>query len=103
MVPVVLTELLSDAKLSSEVARTLSEVPLVQIETGYWQRAGMLRAKVLVWWSCSFVRHAAESEVLIEALFDFYVDAEGAVLVAQGDYGDVAIHVVFDLNDLLLG
>jgi hypothetical protein len=32
--------------------------------------------------SCSFVRHAAESEVLIEALFDFYVDAEGAVLVA---------------------
>jgi hypothetical protein len=53
--------------------------------------------------SCSFVRHAAESEVLIEALFDFYVDAEGAVLVAQGDYRDVAIHVVFDLNDLLLG
>jgi predicted nucleic acid-binding protein len=47
MVPVVLTELLSDAKLSSEVARTLSEVPLVQIETDYWQRAGMLRAKVL--------------------------------------------------------
>ena len=44
-----------------------------------------------------------EPEVLIEALFDFYVDAEGAVLVAQGDYGDVAIHVVFDLNDLLLG
>jgi predicted nucleic acid-binding protein len=47
MVPVVLTELLSDPKLSSDVARTLSEVPLVQIETDYWQRAGMLRAKVL--------------------------------------------------------
>jgi len=47
MVPVVLTELLSDAKLSSDVARTLSEVPLVPIETDYWQRAGMLRAKVL--------------------------------------------------------
>ena len=47
MVPVVLTELLSDAKLSSEVARTLSEVPLLPIETDYWQRAGMLRAKVL--------------------------------------------------------
>src|SRR5258705_13028937 len=47
MVPVVLTELLSEAKLSSEVARTLSEVPLVPIETDYWQRAGMLRAKVL--------------------------------------------------------
>ena len=47
MVPVVLTELLSDPKLSSDVARTLSEVPLVQIETDYWRGAGMLRAKVL--------------------------------------------------------
>jgi predicted nucleic acid-binding protein len=37
----------SDPKLSSDVVRTLSEVPLVQIETDYWQRAGMLRAKVL--------------------------------------------------------
>ena len=47
MVPVVLTELLSDPKLPSSVAETLSQVPLIQIETGYWQRAGALRAKVL--------------------------------------------------------
>jgi predicted nucleic acid-binding protein len=47
MVPAVLTELLSDPKLPPAVAKTLSEVPLIQIEAGYWQRAGMLRAKVL--------------------------------------------------------
>ena len=47
MVPVVLTELLSDPKLPSGVAETLSEVPLVEIAPGYWQRAGALRAKVL--------------------------------------------------------
>jgi predicted nucleic acid-binding protein len=47
MVPVVLTELLSDPKLPSGVAQTLSEVPLVEIGSGYWQRAGALRAKVL--------------------------------------------------------
>jgi predicted nucleic acid-binding protein len=47
MVPVVLTELLSDPKLSLEVAATLSEVPLIEIAPGYWQRAGALRAKVL--------------------------------------------------------
>ena len=47
MVPVVLAELLSDPKLPSDIARTLSEVPLVEIETDYWQRAGRLRAKVL--------------------------------------------------------
>ena len=28
-------------------AKSLSEVPLIEIEVGYWQRAGMLRAKVL--------------------------------------------------------
>jgi predicted nucleic acid-binding protein len=47
MVPVVLTELLSDPKLPSGVAETLSEVPSIEIVSGYWQRAGGLRAKVL--------------------------------------------------------
>src|SRR6266567_5166271 len=47
MVPVVLTELLSDPKLPSDIARTLSEVPLVKTALGYWQRAGALRAMVL--------------------------------------------------------
>lgn len=47
MVPVVLTELLSDAELPSHVAETISEVPLIEVASGYWQRAGMLRAKVL--------------------------------------------------------
>jgi len=47
MVPIVLTELFSDPRLPSDVAETLSEVPLVELEPGYWQRAGILRAKVL--------------------------------------------------------
>ena len=47
MVPAVLTELLSDPKLSSKVSETISEVPLIEISSGYWQRAGVLRAKVL--------------------------------------------------------
>jgi len=47
MAPVVLTELLSDPKLPSGVAELLSQVPLIEVEPGYWQRAGVLRAKVL--------------------------------------------------------
>jgi predicted nucleic acid-binding protein len=47
MVPVVLTELLSDPKLDRAVAETLSEVPIIEIGAGYWWRAGALRAKVL--------------------------------------------------------
>jgi len=47
MVPVVLTELLSDPKLSAEVATTLCDLPAIEIGPEYWQRAGALRAKVL--------------------------------------------------------
>lgn len=47
MVPVVLTELLSDPTLPAHVADTLSEVPLIEVAPGYWQRAGALRSKVL--------------------------------------------------------
>jgi predicted nucleic acid-binding protein len=47
MVPVVLTELLSDPRLPSHIAETISDVPLLEVASGYWQRAGALRAKVL--------------------------------------------------------
>jgi predicted nucleic acid-binding protein len=47
MVPVVLTELLSDPKLPSDVAESLAEVPMIEVGSDYWQRAGILRAKVL--------------------------------------------------------
>jgi predicted nucleic acid-binding protein len=47
MAPVVLAELLSDPKLPVEVSETLLEVPLMEVSPGYWQRAGVLRAKML--------------------------------------------------------
>ena len=47
MLPVVLTELLSDPKLPPEISARLRQVPMVEIEPGYWERAGALRAKAL--------------------------------------------------------
>jgi predicted nucleic acid-binding protein len=47
MIPAVLTELLSDPLLGSADAQTLAAVPVIDLEPGYWQRAGLLRAKVL--------------------------------------------------------
>lgn len=47
MVPAVLTELLSDSQLPANVAESLKELPMMEIELGYWQRAGELRARVL--------------------------------------------------------
>jgi predicted nucleic acid-binding protein len=47
MVPAVLTEMLSDPKMPADVAQTLAQLPLIEVESGYWQRAGALRAQVL--------------------------------------------------------
>ena len=47
MVPPVLTELLSDPGITSDVSKTLSELPLIEIQSGFWNRAGALRATVL--------------------------------------------------------
>jgi predicted nucleic acid-binding protein len=47
MIPVVLTELLSDPGIPANVSRTLCEVPRVEPDSAYWMNAGLLRAKVL--------------------------------------------------------
>jgi predicted nucleic acid-binding protein len=45
--PVVLSELLSSPKLPGEAAKLFANVPLLEVGSGYWERAGRLRAKVL--------------------------------------------------------
>jgi predicted nucleic acid-binding protein len=78
MVPVVLTELLSDAKLPAEVAKILSQLPLMEIDAGYWQRAGELRAKV------SAKRHKAR---LVHALIaQSCADRGISLLTREGDF-----------------
>ncbi len=44
--PVVITELLTDARVSKLLAPKLAEIQLLQITDGYWQRAGETRAKL---------------------------------------------------------
>ncbi len=45
--PVVLSELLSDPRLSKEGAALFKKIPLLQIKKGFWERVGMSRAKIL--------------------------------------------------------
>jgi len=45
--PVVLTELLGDPALPDKVRVLLKEIPQLDIEPGYWDRAGQLRAAIL--------------------------------------------------------
>ncbi len=44
---VTVTELLSDPGLSSTLKHTILELPVLQIMEGFWERAGLLRAKVI--------------------------------------------------------
>ena len=45
--PVVLTELLSEPALPQMVRSLLTALPQLNIEQGYWERAGLLRASIL--------------------------------------------------------
>lgn len=45
--PVVLTELLSDPAIPRTVRSLLAGLPILDIEPGFWERAGVLRAAVL--------------------------------------------------------
>jgi predicted nucleic acid-binding protein len=45
--PVVLSELLSDPALPGKVRDLLASLPILQVEPGYWARAGVLRASIL--------------------------------------------------------
>ena len=47
MPPAVLAELLSDAELPAAIASSFLDVPMIEIGSGYWERVGALRAKVL--------------------------------------------------------
>ena len=78
MVHVVLAELLSDPNLPPELATELLAVPLVQLEPGYWQRAGMLRAKML-----AKARRARLGDALIT---QSCIDAEIPLLTRDGDF-----------------
>jgi len=47
LVPVVLTELLSDPQLPARVAALLKDLPMLEVTDGYWERAGILRSEIL--------------------------------------------------------
>jgi hypothetical protein len=47
LAPVTVTELLSDPQLDVTVRRTILDLPVLTIVDGHWERAGLLRAKLL--------------------------------------------------------
>lgn len=44
--PAVFSELLSAPKIPSAITNSLKELPLLNLKEGYWERVGLLRAKL---------------------------------------------------------
>lgn len=82
MVPVDLTELLSDPKLDPDVGQTLAALPLIELQDGFWSRAGALRARVL-----AKRRKARLGDALIA---QFCVDHELVLLTRDRDFRALA-------------
>ena len=78
MPPVVMTELLSNSKLPAPVSRLIAQVPMLDVLDGYWERAGVLRAKVL-----RLKRRAPLADALIA---QSCVDHEVALVTRDGDF-----------------
>ena len=76
--PVVLTEILSDPKLSSEVRSALLDLPLLDLTAGYWERAGILRSAIL-----SKGRKARVADALIA---QSCLDASVPLVTRDGDF-----------------
>jgi len=45
--PVTITEILSDPNLNRSIRELILQLPVLPITDGFWERAGMLRAKLL--------------------------------------------------------
>jgi predicted nucleic acid-binding protein len=94
MAPPVLTELLSDPGISSQISKTLSELPLIEVQPGFWQRAGALRAKVLAKRRKARLGDALIAQSCLDAAIplltrdrDFGAFAATAALTLLVDYG----------------
>lgn len=72
--PVVLSEMLSDHKLSPEVIKLLVKIPMLTVKTGFWERAGLSRAKIIK----RGLRARLADTLIAQACID-----EGVTLVAR--------------------
>jgi predicted nucleic acid-binding protein len=81
--PVVLTELLSDPRLPQAVAEFLQALPILEVQDGYWRRAGTLRSKVL-----SKGRKARLADTLIA---QSCLDHDMPIIVRDRDFRSFAV------------
>ena len=87
--PVVLCELLSDPALPESASRLFKRLPLLPVVEGYWERAGLLRAKAM-----AKKRKAKLADVLIAQTC---LDSDVPLITRDNDF-----RILMTLSDLKL-
>ena len=76
--PLALTELLSDPQLPTGIREIIKSIPLLPQRQGYWERAGLLRSRLL-----KAKRKAKTADTLIAQAC---IDANVALITRDRDY-----------------
>ncbi len=82
--PVVLTEILSIPGLDREISKLVREIPRLDVDSGFWERAGVTRAKIL-----SKNRKARLADTLIA---QSCLDHEVPLITRDADFRHFADH-----------
>jgi predicted nucleic acid-binding protein len=82
LAPVTVAELLSDPWLRPDVRRTLLELPALPVLDGYWERAGLLRAKLL--------RHGAKAKLADTLIAQSCLDHRATLITRDRDFRALA-------------
>lgn len=86
--PVTLSELLSEPTLSRSLRDTMLGFPLLPLFAGYWERAGLLRAKVL--------RSGHKAKLADTLIAQTCLDYRATLIARDRDF--LAFHRVADLK-----
>lgn len=76
--PVTLTEILSDPHLSRSVRETILQLPILPITDGYWERTGLLRAKIL--------RSGHKAKIADTLIAQNCLDYEATIVTRDNDF-----------------
>jgi predicted nucleic acid-binding protein len=88
--PVVVTELLSDPAVRSEIRTLVRAVPQLEILDGYWERAGELRARLL--------RRGLKARLADTLIAQSCLDHEVALVTRDRDFRSFATHAGLTLQ-----
>jgi predicted nucleic acid-binding protein len=89
--PVVVSELLSDHKLSTEVIKLIQRIPTLTILPGFWERAGLMRSRIL--------RRGLKARLADTLIAQTCIDHQVELITRDSDYKHFAKYEKLELWD----